>query len=128
MLLTRARHGGLRQFSAHARGDGDLALVAEKAMIEKSGYDCGIYEPMVDIAYVREGDHWHYDSRYVAIAPAGDHKTAAHSPEGRLLTWQAIKDVGNKLENERERLSLIRAWIAVRQIIGDAREEDPALT
>ena len=81
------------QFGGHCDGDEDVLRVAQREALEESGisglivasarpFDLDIHEIP---AHKAEPAHWHYDIRYVLIAP----KDAAHatSAESKELRW-----------------------------------------
>jgi 8-oxo-dGTP pyrophosphatase MutT (NUDIX family) len=103
------------QFGGHCDGDEDVLRVAQREALEESGiaglivasarpFDLDIHEIP---ARANEPTHWHYDVRYVLIAPEdAAHTTSAESKELRWFT-----------AGEMERLSLdaglqrlVRKW------------------
>lgn len=83
------------QFGGHCDGDQDILRVAQREALEESGisdlivpfarpFDLDIHELP---AHKSEPAHWHYDVRYVFIAPEGAvHTTSAESKELRWFT------------------------------------------
>lgn len=81
------------QFGGHCDGDEHVLRVAQREALEESGIEGLIVASArpfdLDIhaipAQGNEPGHWHYDIRYVLIAPAG--AAFAASPESRELRW-----------------------------------------
>ena len=90
------------QFGGHCDGDEDVLRVAEREALEESGiaglivasakpFDLDIHEIP---ARKDEPTHWHYDVRYVFIAPEGAaHATSAESKELRWFTADEIEQL-----------------------------------
>ena len=80
------------QFGGHADGEGDLAAVAQRELIEESGITPAEFASSpfdIDIhpipAHKDEPAHAHLDVRYLAIAPSGAEFVV--SSESKALRW-----------------------------------------
>lgn len=85
------------QFGGHADGEGDLAAVAQRELLEESGITPAHFaaEPFdLDIhpipARKQEPAHEHLDVRYLAIASPGAH--FIRSSESKALGWFTAPD------------------------------------
>ncbi len=92
-LLTHHRKlGRWLQLGGHCDGDPDLARVAAKEGLEESGIEGLALEPCpidLDIhpipARPGEPEHFHYDVRFLAVAPVGAREVT--SDESLALGW-----------------------------------------
>jgi 8-oxo-dGTP pyrophosphatase MutT (NUDIX family) len=89
------------QFGGHCDGEENVLSVARREALEESGIDGLIVASVrpfdLDIHEIplhgHEPVHFHYDVRYVLIAPeAADTKTSAESKELRWFTYGELKD------------------------------------
>ena len=90
------------QFGGHCDGDEDVLRVAQREALEESGiaglivasarpFDLDIHEIP---AHKAEPVHWHYDVRYVLIAPEGAaHTTSTESKELRWFTADEMEQL-----------------------------------
>ena len=88
------------QFGGHCDGDENVLRVAQREALEESGIDGLIVASArpfdLDIheipAHAAEPAHWHYDLRYVFIAPQGAvHRRSAESNELRWFTADELE-------------------------------------
>lgn len=108
------------QFGGHCDGDEDVIRVAQREAQEESGiaglivasarpFDFDIHEIP---AHGAEPTHWHYDIRYVLIAPEGAaHKVSAESNELRWFTPDELECLPLDAGLHR----LIRKWRLLQQ-------------
>jgi 8-oxo-dGTP pyrophosphatase MutT (NUDIX family) len=89
------------QFGGHCDGEENVLSVARREALEESGIDGLIVASVrpfdLDIHEIplhgHEPVHFHYDVRYVLIAPeAADTRTSAESKELRWFTYGELKD------------------------------------
>jgi 8-oxo-dGTP pyrophosphatase MutT (NUDIX family) len=89
------------QFGGHCDGEENVLSVARREALEESGIDGLVVASVrpfdLDIheipAHRDEPVHFHYDVRYVLIAPeAAEAKTSAESKELRWFTFGELKD------------------------------------
>jgi 8-oxo-dGTP pyrophosphatase MutT (NUDIX family) len=106
------------QFGGHCDGDEDVLRVAQRETFEECGierlivaatrpFDLDIHEIP---ARENEPAHWHYDVRYVLIAPEGALHTA--SAESRELRWFTVSEM-ERLPLDAGLQRLVRKWRAL---------------
>lgn len=111
LLHHHRKLGRWLQFGGHCDGDEDVLRVARREAVEESGIDGLIVASArpfdLDIhaipAHGTEPLHWHYDVRYVLIAP----ESAVHSAsaESNELRWFAADEMeGLALDSGLQRL------------------------
>ena len=106
------------QFGGHCDGDEDILRVARREALEESGiqglivaserpFDLDIHEIP---AHGGDPAHFHYDVRYMLIAP--DHAAPVASPESRELRWFTAAETAILPLDESLR-RMIRKWQAI---------------
>ena len=118
VLLTHHRKlGRWLQLGGHADGDADLARVALREAEEESGLTDLEVEPQIfDLdrhgipARGTEGEHWHYDVRFVVHARGSE--AFAVSEESHALAWRNIADIAGDPQADQSMQRMARRWLA----------------
>lgn len=108
LLTLHAKLGRWFQLGGHCDGEGDLAAVALREAEEESGLEgLRCVEGIADldihpIASRSEGDHWHYDARFVVVAPG--RRQPVISDESLDLRWVELDEPELELDAGLRRL------------------------
>jgi len=118
LLHHHRKLGRWLQFGGHCDGDEDVVRVAQREAFEESGIEGLIVASArpfdLDLhqipAHGNEPTHWHYDVRYVLIAP--ENALGVTSSESHALRWFTADEM-ERLPLDGGLQRLVRKWRAL---------------
>jgi 8-oxo-dGTP pyrophosphatase MutT (NUDIX family) len=117
LLLHHRKLDRWLQPGGHADGEPDLSAAALREAEEETGIRGLEVDPEIfDLDRHRiperghEGEHWHYDVRFLVRAPAG--ASAAINHESRAMAWRDIAAVADDQALDASIRRMARKWLA----------------